>query len=586
MLVFDIETKTFGRPDPTKDMFKYIGAYEYETDTYLFYSEKDKDKIIEMFKRHRVIIGFNSKYYDEPILKREGLFPGKHCHIDLRECIKKRAAILKCQNQSFSLKALAKFFKLEQLKSEIDYDIIAKDYPTSKELELIEKYTMQDIKVTKLIFDKITDFFEPFKEGLSKYDIMTYKWLTTSIAVYTYKMICNLTGMKEEYDDMAEHIRYEGGFVAEPITEEEHDDIYCLDFASLYPHNIVQGNLYSNNCNCCNEDEKWSGNGLFPLRGKYCKKTQGKIENTLKEIYNMRMIYKKKNDKRQYGLKIALNTIYGLLGNPSFKSLYNHNAAHDCTLIGRESIKYARKKFMDAGYKVLYSDTDSVYLKDLYKDKQRLLIVKQSIIDYLKSKMPFPAKTFDMTVDAEIKHIWFFKTGEDKFKKKHYMYVDTDNEIHVIGLSMIKNDSSRLGYKIFKQYMVEDIKNGNIKFQFNDVNKWIHDELEKDITCIARKFRVWDLKDYANPNQIQAQISAKYGPGTHTLIPNKYVGVGKSIRYCTEEEFRTEGLSLHAVILNKVYNELKAFMNYMPKPDSVNNKNKQQELLRWTNITL
>jgi len=583
MLVFDIETKTFGRPDPNKDEFKYIGAYEYETDTYLFYSEKDKDKIIDMFKRHRVIIGFNSKYYDEPILKRAGLFPGIHCHIDLRESIKKRAAILGCKNSAMSLKALAKYFKLEQSKSEIDYDLMKKDNPTVEEVEEIKKYTLQDIIVTKQMYDKVALFFEAFKEGLSKQDVMSYKWLTTSVAVYTYKMICNLTGIDEEYSDNVEHKKFEGGYVADPLKAEEHDNIYCLDFSSLYPHNIIQGNLYSTNCKCCTDEEKWSGNELFPLMGKYCKKKQGKIEVVLKGIYNKRLKYKENKDKREYGLKIALNTIYGLLGNPSFKSLYNRSAAHDCTLIGRQSTKYARKKFMDAGYSVLYSDTDSVFIKDPFKDKTRLLFVKDSIITFLKSNLPFPADTFDMTIDADIKHIWFFKAG-DRFKKKNYLYVDNDLEIHIIGLPMIKNDSSRLGYKIFKKYMTDKIKAGELKFQFKDVSTWIYEELEADIKCVARTFKVWDLKEYMNPNQIHAQISAKYGAGVHTLIPNKYVGVGKSIKYCTEEEFKERGLSLHAVILNKVYNELKEFVNYIPRPDSVNNKNNQHELLRWTNI--
>jgi len=580
-LIFDIETKALGKPNSNKDEFKFFAGYSIEEDKYHF--TNNHDEIKNIFSKHKVIVGFNSKNYDVPILKRYGLMRYKHIHIDLLEILRKREVVLGIKNESKALANIAQIFNLTELKSELDYTLLHKESLTTSEYERIKSYTIQDIKVTKEVFDYLCKFFDCFKGFMSKFDIMSYKWLTSSISVYSYKVICNATGIKEEYDDTIEHVKYQGGYVAEPSINEAHDDIYCLDFNSLYPHNMIQSNLFSYKCKCCNENEKWRGNNLFPIKGSYCSKKIGKIENKIHEIYLLRKELKKQKDKREYALKIVINTLYGLTGNSVFKNLYNYNSAHDCTLIGRESVKLARKIFRDTGYDVLYTDTDSVFLKDKFKDKERLLLVKNNIVNKIKKNLPFQVETFDMAIDSEIKHIWFFNKN-NKYLKKHYLYVDNNNKLIIKGLPMIKNDSSKIGLKIFNEQMREEVKTGNIKFSYEKIKEWLYDYLINDITIATRKFKVSSVDYYKNENQLQAQISNKYGEGIHLLLPNKYYGVGKSIKYCTIEEFKEKGFNLNALVLNKFWKEMEFFSNYVPKKFKMGKDNSQIELLAWTNL--
>ena len=44
-LIFDIETKTFGKPNPNRDELRFIGLYEMQEKKYHFYSYKEMDKI-------------------------------------------------------------------------------------------------------------------------------------------------------------------------------------------------------------------------------------------------------------------------------------------------------------------------------------------------------------------------------------------------------------------------------------------------------------------------------------------------------------------------------------------------------------
>jgi len=553
-----------------------MGAYAVEEDKYYFL--EDHKEVKNLFKKHQVIVGFNSKFYDEPILKRHGLMEYRHIHIDLREIVSKRQIQLNCKNESKSLDNMAKFFSLGSYKGELDYTLLNKESLSEEEYELIREYTLKDIEVTYKMFKHLCKFFESFKEFMNKYDVMTYKWLTSSISVYAYKVICHFTGLKLEYDDKEIREKFEGGFVAEPSVPEAHGNVYCLDFASLYPHIMVQANLFSYKCKCCKDEEKWSGNELFKVKGKYCSKKHGHIENVIYDIYLKRKELKKQKNPAELALKYVINTLYGLLGNSKFKSLFNYQSASDCTLIGRESIKLTRRKFKSAGYKILYSDTDSVYLQDVFNDKQRLLFVKDSIINTIKKKLPFNKETFDMDIDEEIKHIWFFEKN-NRYLKKMYVYVNNKNRLTIKGIPIIKSDSSKIGLKIFDKYMREQVINGNIKFKFEDIKGWLHKEVKNDISIILRKFTVKDFKDYKKEFQLQAQISKKYGSGTIYLLENKKIGIGKNKKYCTIEEFNKHNLEFKDLIFDKFWSEM-TFFSKIPKKRNMNN----EMLTKWTNI--
>lgn len=583
MLIFDIECGTFGKPNPEKDILKFVGFYDMETNEKIML--EDNLKIKEMFSKHKIIIGFNSKRYDEVVLKRYGLLDSNHLHIDLFEIVDKRAQFLDLLNESKDLRSLAKKFNLTYQKGDIDYNILNKTSFSEEELKIIQEYLFIDLLITKELYEYLYNYFLPFKDYMSEYDKKTFRWLTTSISVYAYKVICYKLGLKEEYNDEIINESYKGGFVAEPEVNEEHGNIYCLDFASLYPHCFMQANLYSHSCDCCKEYEKWRGNEMFKLYGAYCSKKQGKIEKILKEFYNQRLEFKRNKDKREYVIKIIINSMYGISGSPKFKLLFNKNTAGDCTEIARTCVIFARKTFRDEGYKILYSDTDSVYLKDEFNDKDKLINIKNNMIKELKNNFLFKEDTFDMIIDYEIKHIWFFHSGEKKLKKQ-YIFVTNDDKIKIKGLPIIKSDGSKIGLLIFNKYMKQQIISGKICFELKDLQNWLNIELKENFNIIARRFKVWECNIYKNKNQLQAQISKKYGSGVHYLIPNKNYGVGKGIRYCTIDEYNIKGLNLNALILNKFWKEMSHFCDKTPDEIRLTKKKEkiQRNLSAWTNI--
>jgi len=585
VLIFDIETRTpTGKPNPDVDIFRFFGANSYKHGKYYFYNEHEKENILQLLSEHPIIIGFNSKEYDMPIMQRDGIWREYKSHIDLRETIKKRQILLDCKQEAKSLKNMAIFFGLDVSKGDLDYSLLNKDRLTREELLEIEKYTIKDIEVTKGVYEHLFNFFLPFKGYMNDYDQEKLKWISASPGAYAYKVICHQTGIPEEYSEDTERKKFEGGFVSAPFVDYAKDDIYCLDFNSLYPHCFIQANLYSHSCMCCDRNEKWAGNELYPVNGRYCTKKRGLIENFLIRLYNERLEYKKTKDRREFVNKIILNTMYGISGSPIFKNVYNYNTASDCTLMARNSTKYARKVFQEAGYQVLYSDTDSVFLKDVFKDKKRLLDVKNKIIKHIKENLPFPIDTFSMGIDAEIKHIWFFKK-DGEYLKKHYVYVENNGRVTVKGLPMIKGDGSGIGLLIFNKYMKKHVEHGKLKFSLREIQKWLALELKNNMEIVSRVFNVHDPNTYKNTSQLQYQIAKKYGAGRHRIIVNKKFGVGKSKRYCTIQEFEQLDLKIRDLDLGKFWSEMEYFIsefsNFKNRAKLIETASKHKTLDPW-----
>ncbi len=348
-----------------------------------------------------------------------------------------------------------------------------------------------------------------------------------------------------------------------------------LTHNSLYPHIFMQCNLYS-----AVKSDGWNGNNFFKVSGTYNNKEMGKVEMLFKDLYALRKEYKRKKDMREQSIKVILNSSYGISGNPAFKHLYNPTTASDCTLLARQWIKLARQTFRDAGYKIVYTDTDSWYFIDELNDEQKVIQTKDNVINLIKSNVPFPQGTFDADIDYRITDIWFFKgkgiadketdseMDDDDFlnkpkglMKKNYIFLTTDGNVVVKNLGVRKKSTSALTRKIFWDYLVPKIKSERkVRFPKEWFEEQISELLKNDLSLASKRYSVSNAKDYKLAGQIQTQIANKYGHGIHFLIPNYRIGVGKGKKYCTIDEFNANHLNISDIDLTGVWNELEYFI--------------------------
>jgi len=157
-LVFDIETQNFFT-DPGVGWNNFgalkisvVGVYSYEQDKYAAYEEDQMEELAELFLPARTLVGFASNRYDVPVLNlyfrklkdREALNLWAKERVDILEEIERQTG------ERISLNQLAEA-NLGVKKEGHGSEAIA--LYERGELEALKKYCLQDVELTKRIYD-------------------------------------------------------------------------------------------------------------------------------------------------------------------------------------------------------------------------------------------------------------------------------------------------------------------------------------------------------------------------------------------------------------------------------------------------
>jgi DNA polymerase I len=240
---------------------------------------------------------------------------------------------------------------------------------------------------------------------------------------------------------------YEGAYVVEP-EKGIHDNIALFDFRSLYPsiiisHNIDQATV---DCKCCpgKEEHHQSPTGHY-----FCKKQRGFIPATLEGLVKRRMEVKKEAkaendpekkkllDVKQQALKILANSMYGYFGFARAR-WYSREGAEAIAAYGREYIHKTIKEAEHQGFKVVYGDTDSVYItKPSETDQKKLMEDAKAFAKTINSQLPEA---------MELEFQGFYPRGIF-ITKKRYAVMDDKGGLTVKGLETKRRDWSEIAKK-------------------------------------------------------------------------------------------------------------------------------------------
>ncbi len=150
-VVFDIETKNIfsdvGKNDPALLDISVVGIYDSETDSYSSYIEEEFSALWPIIERADVLIGFNSDHFDIPLLNK--YYSGDLTRIksiDIMTAIKnalgRRLSLANVAGATLGLKKSADGLQAYQWWKE-------------GKVDEIRKYCLQDVKVTKDLFEHI-----------------------------------------------------------------------------------------------------------------------------------------------------------------------------------------------------------------------------------------------------------------------------------------------------------------------------------------------------------------------------------------------------------------------------------------------
>ena len=158
-------------------------------------------------------------------------------------------------------------------------------------------------------------------------------------------------------DDSRIHAAQQGGHVLEPVTG-LHRNVWVFDFKSLYPSIIRTLNIDP----LSYVERPAPDEDLIRTAGGAFARAPAILPRMLDELFPRREAAKKAGDAvASNAIKILMNSFYGVLGAPGCR-FYNTALVNAITGTGRELLLWSKAWFEAAGFKVLYGDTDSLFV--------------------------------------------------------------------------------------------------------------------------------------------------------------------------------------------------------------------------------
>jgi len=420
-------------------------------------------------------------------------------HIDIYKFIK-RILGSQLDTELYGLNQVAAEL-LGEKKLEVDLSLLSELWDSSDpKLDLFAKYNLNDAYLTyKLTHKLLTNIIELMKiVGLTLYDInrMGFSQL---VEWYLLKNESNFNEIAPDFPHNEEIKQrrsdtFKGGFVFEPKPG-LYENIMVFDFRSLYPsiissHNISPGTRC---CSCCQNE------GNIPPESNqwFCMKKKGFIPAMMEDLIKRRMRIKeiageKENpllEARLTALKLLANSFYGYLGFFAAR-WYSLDCVKAITAYGRYYIHKVIDEAEKAGFKVIYSDTDSVFLTLGEKTKQDA----SSFLEEINSTLP---GVMELEYEGSYQRGIFVsvKSGLYGAKKKYALLDEADN-MKIRGFETVRRNWSPIAKEVQENILSIILKENNkekaLKYIKNIIKEFknksidnnkliIHTQLQKDI---------------------------------------------------------------------------------------------------------
>lgn len=395
-------------------------------------------------------------------------------------------------------------------------DPFIQEAPSIKNKEF-ESYTLEDVSQAmlgegKLIagkdrHDEIEVLYKKDKEKLVKYNIqdckLAYNILTKTkmldLAIertmLTGLPLNKLTGSIVAFDSLyireakkrgfvsptlhysKKEERIKGGFVMEPKPG-IYENVLVMDFKSLYPSIIKTFNI--DPISMLDKKEK---NSIESPNKAYFKNENGILPDIIEKLHNERERAKKESrELSSYAIKIIMNSFFGVLASPNCR-YFSLDMANAITHFGQELIQLTAKKIEEKNLEIIYSDTDSVFVKLKEKNNPKETgEILQSYINEFYNK--YIKEKYDRKSYLELEFKKYYKAFmlpkvrnakiETGSKKRYAGLLEKGNkeELEIVGLEAIRGDWTEAA----KDFQIELL---NKIFHKEDPIQFIKDYIKK-----------------------------------------------------------------------------------------------------------
>jgi DNA polymerase I len=511
VMAIDIEVYTeHGSPKPERDPVIIIGTATGSGAVKQFTSEdlSDKSTILEFVNYileydPDIVLGYNSNNFDIPFLlersnvlgvkldvgRRKGAPPSQstyghvsipgRLHVDLLNYAEEIPEI-----KLKSLDVVAEYLGVMKRSERtlIEYTEIPKYWKSPEGRNILLKYNLDDVISTLKLGEK----FLPFAMQLSFTTRMPLDQVGAASVGYRLEWFLMYEAFKrgELIPNRAEKEAepYKGAIVLKPIPG-IHRNIAVLDFTSMYPNIMIKYNVGPDTIEregVCDEKTR-----LIAPEVNHCfrKEPEGFFKNVLSRLLEIRRKIREEMkkyspgtpeytllDERQRAVKILANATYGYMGWVQAR-WYCRECAEAVTAWGRQLIKTVIDKASSMGLKVIYGDTDSLFVT-YEPDKVKLLA------EFVEENLGF-----DIKVDKVYTRLFFSEA------KKRYAGLLEDGRIDIVGFEAVRGDWAEIAKEVQERVVEILLKKGSVDEAVEYVRRVISDLTQGKVP--VEKLIIW-----------------------------------------------------------------------------------------------
>lgn len=495
------------------------------------------ERFFDVINEHDVLVGWNSTGYDEPLLraraKRLGLYPNWRSvgFLDLMELFKRyfmRDDSGSGVRISFSLENIGQTVlgkgKMKDLPKHRLIDVFKSDLP-----KLIE-YNKRDVEMLRELEERL--HYINAQAVLSKLcnrflsDISCKSQNLVDGFVLKHAAKENKVHFRTKKEFGGDEKQIEGAFVMAPVLG-LHEGICDLDFSSLYPSIVISWNISpetklegttdrpvavaANNAQFCT-DEK----GVFPAISELALKHRQEWKDKAKQLENAGQedsLDFRLAQQRSNAWKVLANSMYGVLSS-KFSRYYDPQCGEAITITGKTIIQKVIAFAESKGIPVIYSDTDSVFIKES-KEVAEVFAKKAElhISDFAKGVGAKPG-LIRLKLDAVFERILFTS-------KKRYAGKKSNGKIDVRGLELIRSDGCRYARELQRRIIdfCLEAKSPTVEVAMTILKRWAEKLFAGEV----------DSEDLQLTQTLSKSLESYKVNLVHTRIAKELIAKGKEV---------------------------------------------------------
>ncbi|HEX5420194.1 MAG TPA: DNA polymerase II [Gammaproteobacteria bacterium] len=255
-------------------------------------------------------------------------------------------------------------------------------------------------------------------------------------------------------DDARVHAAQQGGHVLEPAAG-MHGNVWVFDFKSLYPSIIRSFNIDP----LSYLPEPDSADDPIRTPAAAFRREPAILPRMLDELFPRREAAKRQGDKvAAHAIKILMNSFYGVLGTPACR-FYNPALANAITGMGRELLLWSKRWFEGAGFKVLYGDTDSLFVASGRDDASRAeedgralaAELNRELARYVEAQWRVSSRLEIEFEKLYLKLFLLHARGSTRGASKRYAGLLHGGGVEFVGMEVVRRDWTALAKEVQRE---------------------------------------------------------------------------------------------------------------------------------------